>query len=102
MDALRRELPELKICASLGILSEETAKLLAEHGAWRYNMNLQTNPERYSELISNTHTIDEKIRTIKYLQQYGVSICCGGILGPGTTVLKWHLRCANWMWTAFR
>ncbi len=89
MDALRRELPELKICASLGILSEETAKLLAEHGAWRYNMNLQTNPERYSELISNTHTIDEKIRTIKYLQQYGVSICCGGILGLGET---WHDR----------
>lgn len=105
MDALRRELPELKICASLGILSEETAKLLAEHGAWRYNMNLQTNPERYSELISNTHTIDEKIRTIKYLQQYGVSICCGGILGLGETWhdrVKWHLRCANWMWTAFR
>ena len=85
MDALRRELPDLKICVSLGVLSEETARLLAEHGAYRYNMNLQTNPERYAELISDTHSIDEKIQTIKHLQKYGVSICCGGIFGLGET-----------------
>jgi len=83
MDVIRRELPDLNICVSLGVLSEETAKLLAEHGAYRYNMNLQTNPERYAELISDMHTIEEKIRTIKYLQKYGVSICCGGIFGLG-------------------
>ena len=83
MDALRREFPDLNICLSLGVLSEETAKALAEHGAFRYNMNLQTNPERYAELISDTHTIEDKIRTIKYLQKYGVSICCGGIFGLG-------------------
>ena len=83
MDVIRRELPDLNICVSLGVLSEETAKLLAEHGAYRYNMNLQTNPERYAELISDTHTIEEKIRTRKYLQKYGVSICCGGIFGLG-------------------
>ena len=83
MDVIRRELPDLNICVSLGVLSEETAKLLAEHGAYRYNMNLQTNPERYAELISDTHTIEEKILTIKYLQKYGVSICCGGIFGLG-------------------
>ena len=85
MDVLRRELPDLRICLSLGVLSEETARLLAEHGAYRYNMNLQTNPERYAELISDTHSIDEKIRTIKHLQKYGVSICCGGIFGLGET-----------------
>ncbi|MBR4666474.1 MAG: biotin synthase BioB, partial [Lentisphaeria bacterium] len=83
MDVIRRELPDLNICVSLGVLSEGTAKLLAEHGAYRYNLNLQTNPERYAELISDTHTIEEKIRTIKYLQKYGVSICCGGIFGLG-------------------
>ncbi len=83
MDMLRRELPELKLCLSLGILSETTARLLAEHGAWRYNMNLQTNPDRYAELISDTHSIAAKIQTIRHLQQHGVSICCGGILGLG-------------------
>lgn len=83
MDALHENFPGLKSCVSIGILSDETARLLAEHGAWRYNMNLQTNPERYSELISDTHSIDEKIQTIKFLQKYGVSICCGGIFGLG-------------------
>ncbi len=83
MDRLHAELPELKLCISIGILSEATAQKLAEHHAWRYNMNLQTAPERYRELISSTHTIEEKIRTIRYLQQYGVTICCGGIIGLG-------------------
>ena len=83
MDALRFHFPDLRICVSIGILSDTTARLLAEHGAWRYNMNLQTNPERYSELISDTHSVEEKIMTIKYLQKYGVSICCGGIFGLG-------------------
>ncbi|MEA4862682.1 MAG: biotin synthase BioB [Victivallaceae bacterium] len=83
MDLLRRELPELKLCLSLGVLSETTARMLAEHGAWRYNMNLQTNPDRYAELISDTHSIVAKIQTIRYLQKHGVSICCGGILGLG-------------------
>ena len=85
VDVLRAELPDLKICASVGVLSDETAKALAEHGVWRYNMNLQTNPERYAELISDTHTIDEKIQTIRLLQNHGVSVCCGGIFGLGET-----------------
>lgn len=83
MDALKKEFPELNICVSLGILTENAARLLAEHGAYRYNMNLQTNPERYAELISDTHSIVKKIQTIRYLQKYGVTICCGGIFGLG-------------------
>ena len=83
VDLIRRELPEMKLCMSLGILSRECAKLLADHGVWRYNMNLQTNPARYAELIADTHSIDDKIRTIRYLQEYGVTNCTGGILGLG-------------------
>ncbi len=83
LDALHERYPELKICVSIGILSEETARLLAEHHAWRYNMNLQTSPARYAELIADTHTIEEKIQTIRHLQKYGVTICCGGIFGLG-------------------
>ena len=83
LDALHERYPQLKICVSIGILSEETARLLAEHHAWRYNMNLQTSPARYAELIADTHTIEEKIQTIRHLQKYGVTICCGGIFGLG-------------------
>jgi len=80
---LHEKFPQLKICVSVGILSRETAKLLAEHHCWRYNMNLQTSPERFGELITKEHSIREKIDTIKYLQEFGVTICCGGIFGLG-------------------
>lgn len=83
MDALHAAFPDLKVCASLGILSETCARLLAEHGAYRYNINLQTAPDRYGELITREHEIDEKIATIRYLKKHGVTVCCGGILGLG-------------------
>lgn len=85
MDAIHERYPQLKICVSVGILSRETAKLLAEHHCWRYNMNLQTSPERFADLITREHSIQEKIDTIKYLQEFGVTICCGGIFGLGET-----------------
>ncbi len=87
MDALYAEMPDLKLCVSIGILSEACAKLLAEHHAYRYNMNLQTNPERYADLITDTHSIEDKIQTIKYLQKYGVTNCTGGIFGLGESNL---------------
>lgn len=83
VDLIHREIPDMKLCMALGILSRECAKLLADHGVWRYNMNLQTNPARYAELISDTHSIDDKIRTIRYLQEFGVTNCTGGIIGLG-------------------
>ena len=83
LDLLHRELPELKLCVSLGILSEECVKLLAEHHVDRYNMNLQTAPARYAELIADTHTVDEKIATIRLMKKYGIANCTGGIFGLG-------------------
>lgn len=91
VDLLHREIPDMKLCMALGILSRECARLLADHGIWRYNMNLQTNPARYAELISDTHSIDDKIRTIRYLQEFGVTNCTGGILGLGE---NWEDRVA--------
>ena len=85
MDSIHEKFPQLKICVSVGILSRETAKLLADHHCWRYNMNLQTSPERFGELITKEHSIQEKIDTIRYLQEFGVTICCGGIFGLGET-----------------
>lgn len=82
-DLIHRHLPDMYLCASLGILSEETAAMLAQHHVRRYNMNLQTSPARYHELIATTHTIQEKIQTIRYLQGHGMDICCGGIIGLG-------------------
>ncbi len=86
MDALHAAYPGLNLCVSIGILSEAAAKALSEHHVSRYNMNLQVAPERYRDLIATTHSIEDKIATIKYLQKYGVSICCGGIFGLGETL----------------
>lgn len=89
LDAVHERYPELKLCVSIGILSRETAELLAKHHTWRYNMNLQTSPARYAELITGVHTIEDKIQTIKYLQEFGVTICCGGIFGLGENWKDW-------------
>ncbi len=83
LDALHRRYPEMKLCVSIGILSRACAEVLASHHAWRYNMNLQTNPEAYGRLIATTHAIEDKIQTIRYLQEFGVTNCTGGILGLG-------------------
>jgi len=83
LDALHERHPDLYLCVSVGILSKETARALAAHHADRYNMNLQTNPERYAELIATTHSIIDKVQTIQHLQEFGMEICCGGIIGLG-------------------
>ena len=85
LDLLHAKLPGMHLCVSLGILSEECVRLLSEHHVWRYNMNLQTSPARYHELIADTHTIEEKIQTIRLMKKYGITNCTGGIIGLGET-----------------
>ena len=79
LDRLHEKFPDLRLCVSLGILSEECVKLLAEHHVWRYNMNLQTSPARYGDLIATTHSIGEKLDTIHLMKRYGIANCTGGI-----------------------
>jgi len=86
IDRLHRELPGLNICASLGVLGEEPAAALAEHGIAHYNINIQVAPDRYHELIADTHTVAERIETIKLLRKNNISVCCGGIMGVGETM----------------
>ena len=73
LDLLHEKYPGMRLCASLGILSEECVKLLAEHHVWRYNMNLQTSPARYADLIATTHTIEQKLDTIRLMKKYGIT-----------------------------
>jgi biotin synthase len=84
-DLIRAKYPDMRLCASLGILSEECVKLLAEHHVWRYNMNIQTSPARYGDLIATTHTIEQKLDTVRLMKKYGITNCTGGIFGLGET-----------------
>lgn len=86
IDAIHASLPDMHVCASLGLLSDSTAGLLAEHGVRHYNINLQTDPARYDELVATTHGIDARIQTVRRLQRVGVGVCCGGILGLGESM----------------
>jgi biotin synthase len=83
---LHDELPELNVCASLGILGEETAAALAAQGIAHYNINIQVSPERYRELIADTHGVEDRIETIRLLRKNNISVCCGGIMGVGETI----------------
>jgi biotin synthase len=75
----------LEACATLGMLTEEQAKALAEAGLTAYNHNLDTSREFYGEIIT-TRSYDERLETIRNVVRAGISLCCGGILGMGETV----------------
>lgn len=86
VDLLHRELPGLQVCASLGVLGDETAAALAAHGIAHYNINIQVDPGRYGELIADTHTVEERMETVRKLRSNGIAVCCGGIIGTGESM----------------
>jgi len=47
-----------------------------------YNHNIDTSPEFYPEIVS-THTFQNRLDTIAGVQQSGMSVCWGGIIGMG-------------------
>ncbi|MFM2241449.1 MAG: biotin synthase BioB, partial [Verrucomicrobiota bacterium] len=74
----------MEVCVTLGELGPEEAKRLREAGVTAYNHNLDTSPEHYPNIVT-THTYEDRLRTIRNVQDAGMSVCCGGILGLGET-----------------
>ena len=71
--------------ASLGIIkSQAIADRLKRAGCECYNHNLETS-QRFFPQVCTTHTYDERVETIRFLQNAGIKICSGGILGMGET-----------------
>lgn len=74
------------LCASMGLITEQQMQRLKnEANVQHYHCNLETAPSFFSELVS-THTIDEKIETIKLAQKTGLKVCSGGIIGMGESM----------------
>jgi biotin synthase len=82
-----RDVAELgmEVCVTLGELGEVEARKLREAGVTAYNHNIDTSPEHYPNIVS-THTFDDRLNTIRHVQDAGMSVCCGGIVGMGESV----------------
>ena len=76
----------MEVCVTLGQLNETAARELKRAGVTAYNHNLDTSPEFYPNIVS-THRFEDRLQTIRAVQQAGISLCCGGIIGMGETVL---------------
>src|SRR6058998_1174250 len=81
-----REVSQLgmEVCVTLGEIGSVEAHRLKAAGVTAYNHNLDTSPEFYPEIVS-THTFQDRLDTIAAVQESGMSVCCGGILGMGET-----------------
>lgn len=75
----------MEACVTLGMLKASHAAKLKQAGLTAYNHNLDTSREFYPKIIS-TRTYDDRIETLKYISDAGISICSGGILGLGETI----------------
>jgi biotin synthase len=72
----------LEPCVTLGMLNKEQALALKAAGLHSYNHNIDTAPEYYSQVIS-TRTFEDRLQTISHVQEAGINVCSGGILGLG-------------------
>jgi biotin synthase len=74
----------MEACVTLGMLTDDQALRLADAGLTAYNHNLDTSREFYPTIIS-TRTYDDRLRTLQSVQNAGIAVCCGGIIGMGET-----------------
>jgi biotin synthase len=74
----------MEVCCTLGMLTEDQAKKLADAGLYAYNHNLDTSEEHYHEIIT-TRTYNDRLNTLENVRKAGVTVCCGGIIGLGET-----------------
>ena len=87
----------MEACVTLGMLTDDQARRLAEAGLTAYNHNLDTSREFYPKIIS-TRSYDDRLQTLQAVQDAGISVCCGGIVGMGESVddrLKLLVELAN-------
>jgi biotin synthase len=72
----------MESCVTLGMLTEAQAKRLKEAGLDWYNHNLDTSREYYDKVVT-TRSYDDRLETLRYVREQGISVCAGGILGLG-------------------
>jgi biotin synthase len=74
----------LKRCASIGHMSVDRAKQLADAGIQRVHHNVETARSYYDE-VTTTVKYEGRVRTIEAVKEAGLETCVGGILNLGET-----------------
>jgi len=82
---IKQKHPDLEICSSLGLLTEEKAQRLKEAGVDRFNHNLETS-ENYFSAVVTTHEFEDRVNTAKIVKKVGLDLCCGGLFGMGESL----------------
>ena len=72
----------LEVCTTLGMVDSSQAKRLKDAGLTSYNHNIDTSKDYYREVIS-TRSYEDRLRTLKHIQDAGIAVCAGGIIGMG-------------------
>lgn len=75
----------LEACVTLGMLSDDQARRLADAGLDAYNHNLDTSREHYRSIIG-TRSYDDRLATLGRVRRAGITVCSGGIIGMGESV----------------
>ncbi|MEL6924933.1 MAG: biotin synthase BioB [Bacteroidota bacterium] len=73
---------DMEVCATLGMLTADQAKRLADAGLYAYNHNLDSSEEYYKEIIS-TRGYEDRLETIDNARKAKLTVCSGGIIGMG-------------------
>jgi biotin synthase len=81
---LVRDETDIEVDASLGILTDEEAAILAREGINHYNHNIETSPRFFPEIV-DTHSFEDRVSTLRVAKETGMDLCAGVILGMGET-----------------
>lgn len=77
-----REQAGIYLCASLGLINADQARMLKDAGFRRYHHNLETSRKVFPQ-VCTTHTFEQRIETTECAKKAGLALCAGGIFGFG-------------------
>lgn len=72
----------LESCVTLGMISSTQADKLKDAGLDYYNHNIDSSEEFYKSIIT-TRKFEDRLNTLKNIEDAKINICSGGIVGMG-------------------